>query len=45
MLNTLLHEHQNSQRQSKIKRCGQENHNFDDDFTIIELQNSLKHLK
>ena len=35
----------NRQRQSKIKRCGQENHDFDDDFTIIELQNSLKHLK
>ena len=33
------------QRQSKIKRCGQENNNFDDDFTIVELQNSLKHLK
>ena len=35
----------NRQRQSKIKRRGQENHDFDDDFTIIELQNSLKHLK
>ena len=35
----------NRQRQSKVKRCGQENHDFDDDFTIIELQNSLKHLK
>ena len=35
----------NRQRQSKIKRCGQENHDFDDDFTTIELQNSLKHLK
>ena len=35
----------NRQRQSKIKRCGQENHDFDDDFTIIELQNSLEHLK
>ena len=35
----------NRQRQRKIKRCGQENHNFDDDFTIVELQNSLKHLK
>ena len=35
----------NRQRQSKIKRCNQENHDFDDDFTIIELQNSLKHLK
>ena len=35
----------NRQRQSKIKRCAQENHDFDDDFTIIELQNSLKHLK
>ena len=35
----------NRQRQSKIKRCGQENHDFDDEFTIIELQNSLKHLK
>ena len=35
----------NRQRQSKIKRCGQENHDFDDDFTIVELQNSLKHLK
>ena len=35
----------NRQRQSKIKRCGQENHDFDDDFKIIELQNSLKHLK
>ena len=35
----------NRQRQSKIKRCGQENHDFDDDFTITELQNSLKHLK
>ena len=35
----------NRQRQSKIKRCGQENHDFNDDFTIIELQNSLKHLK
>ena len=35
----------NRQRQSKIKRCGQENHDFDDDFTIIELQTSLKHLK
>ena len=35
----------NRQRQSKIKRCGQENHDFDDDFIIIELQNSLKHLK
>ena len=35
----------NRQRQSKIKRCGQENHDFGDDFTIIELQNSLKHLK
>ena len=33
------------QRQSKIKRCGQENHDFDDDFSIVELQNSLKHLK
>ena len=31
----------NRQRQSKIKRCGQENHDFDDDFTIIELQNSF----
>ena len=35
----------NRQRQGKIKRCGQENPNFDDDFTIVELQNSLKHLK
>ena len=35
----------NRQRQSNIKRCGQENHDFDDDFTIVELQNSLKHLK
>ena len=35
----------NRQRQNKIKRCGQENHDFADDFTIIELQNSLKHLK
>ena len=35
----------NRQLQSKIKRCGQENHDFDDEFTIIELQNSLKHLK
>ena len=35
----------NIQRQSNIKRCGQENHNCDDDFTIVELQNSLKHLK
>ena len=35
----------NRQRHIKIKRCGQENHNFDDDFTIVELQNSLKHLK
>ena len=35
----------NRQSQSKIKRCGQENHDFDDDFTIVELQNSLKHLK
>ena len=35
----------NRQRQSKIKRCGKENHDFDDDFTIVELQNSLKHLK
>ncbi len=35
----------NRQRQSKIKRCGQENHDFDDDFTTIELQNSLKHMK
>ena len=35
----------NRQRQSKIKRCSQENNNFDDDFTIVELQNSLKHLK
>ena len=35
----------NRQRQSKIKRCGQENHDIDDDFTIIELQTSLKHLK
>ena len=35
----------NRQRQSKIKRCDQENNNFDDDFTIVELQNSLKHLK
>ena len=35
----------NGQRQSKIKRCGQEKHDFDDDFTIIELQNWLKHLK
>ena len=35
----------NRQRQSKIKRCGQENHDFDDDFSIVELQNSLKHLK
>ena len=26
------------QRQSKIKRCGKENHDFDDDFTIVELQ-------
>ena len=34
----------NRQRQNKIKRCGQENHAFDDDFTIIELQNSVKHL-
>ena len=32
----------NRQRQSKIKRCGQENHNFDDDFTIVELQNEKK---
>ena len=35
----------NTQRQSKIKLCGQENHDFDYDFTIIEPQNSLKHLK
>ena len=35
----------NRQRQSKIKRCGQENHDFDDDFSIVELRNSLKHLK
>ena len=35
----------NRQRQSKIKRRGQENHDFDDDFSIVELQNSLKHLK
>ena len=35
----------NGQRQSMIKRCGQENHDFDDDFTTIELQNSLKHMK
>ena len=36
----------NRQRQSKIKRCGQENHDFHDDFTTIELHNSLlKHLK
>ena len=35
----------NRQRHSKIKRCGQENHDFDVDFTIIELQNSLKLLK
>ena len=35
----------NRQRQSKIKLCGQETHDFDDDFTINELQNSLKHLK
>ena len=35
----------NRQRQSKNKRCDQENHDFDDDFTIIELQHSLKHLK
>ena len=35
----------NRQRQSKIKRCRQENNNIDDDFTIVELQNSLKHLK
>ena len=35
----------NRQRQSKIKRCGQENHDFDDDFTNIVLKNSLKHLK
>ena len=25
------------QRHSKIKRCSQENHDFDDDFTTIEL--------
>ena len=35
----------NRQRQSKMKRCGQENVDVDDDFTIVELQNSLKHLK
>ena len=35
----------NRQRQSKIKRCGQENNDFDYDFAINELQNSLKHLK
>ena len=35
----------NRQRHNKIKQCGQENHDFDDDFTTIELQNSLKHLK
>ena len=35
----------NRQRQSKIKRCGQEIHDFDDDFTTIELQNSFKHLQ
>ena len=35
----------NRQRQSKIKRCGQETHDFDDGFAIIELHNSLKHLK
>ena len=35
----------NRQRQSKIKRFGQEKHDFDDDFTTIELQNVLKHLK
>ena len=34
----------NRQRQSKIKRCGQENHDFDDDFTIIKLQNSFMHV-
>ena len=32
----------NRQRQSKIKRCGQENHNFDDEFTIVELQKLVK---
>ena len=35
----------NRQRQNKIKRCGQENDDFDDDFVTIEIQNSLKHLK
>ena len=35
----------NRQRHNKIKRCGHENHDVDDDFTTIELQNSLKHLK
>ena len=35
----------NRQRQSKSKRCGQDIHDFHHDFTIIELQNSLKHLK
>ena len=35
----------NRQRQSKIKRCSQETHDFDDDFTIVALQNSLKHPK
>ena len=35
----------NMQRQSMIKRYGQENHDFDDDFTIIELKNPLKQLK
>ena len=33
------------QRHSKIKQCCQENHDFDGDFTRIELQNSLKNLK
>ena len=35
----------NRQRQNKIKRCGQENDDFADDFVTTEMQNSLKHLK
>ena len=35
----------NRQRRSKINRCGQENTDYDDEFTIKDLQNSLKHLK
>ena len=35
----------NRQRQNKIKRSGEENHDFDYGFAIIELQNSLNRLK